>query len=209
MSGSTAKSADVPAPSTSYLNNFQIAAPTLRCRPDLVQGMPVARDTRRLAFVTPNWRFQLQPPLFMTPPRYSPAAPGRNRYPQAAELAHDTRAGRFTAAVDAFPTSHPTVRMVLDRPQRRVPVTSSMCMVRADRRIGPPQARTTRSPGSFATIPVGHRHLRSATARSAIAFTSWCRHRLLGAVEAKGTGNVVSQRRPVQVGRNVTEMGPG
>lgn len=27
--------------------------------------MPVARDTRRLAFVTPNWRFQLHPPLFM------------------------------------------------------------------------------------------------------------------------------------------------
>ena len=48
-----------------YLNNFQNTAPTLRCRPDLVHGMPVARDTRRFAFVTPNWRFQLQPPLFI------------------------------------------------------------------------------------------------------------------------------------------------
>jgi hypothetical protein len=47
------------------LNNFQNSAPTLRCRPDLVHGMPVARDTRRFAFVTPNWRFQLQPPLFI------------------------------------------------------------------------------------------------------------------------------------------------
>lgn len=28
--------------------------------------MPVARDTRRFAAVMPNWRFQLQPPRFMS-----------------------------------------------------------------------------------------------------------------------------------------------
>ena len=37
-----------------YLNSFQNAAPTLRWRPDFVHGMPVARDTRRLAFVMPS-----------------------------------------------------------------------------------------------------------------------------------------------------------
>jgi len=46
------------------LNNLQNIEPTLRWRPDLVHGMPVARDTRRFAFVTPNWRFQLHPPRF-------------------------------------------------------------------------------------------------------------------------------------------------
>ena len=56
-----------------YLNSFQNSAPTLRCRPDLVHGIPVARDTRRFALVTPNWRLQLHPPLFIgaTPSRGS------------------------------------------------------------------------------------------------------------------------------------------
>jgi hypothetical protein len=49
------------------LNNFQKTAPTLRWRPDFVHGMPVARDTRRLAFVMPSWRFQLHPPRFINP----------------------------------------------------------------------------------------------------------------------------------------------
>ncbi len=48
-----------------YLNNFQKMAPTLRCRPDLVHGIPVARDTRRFAAVIPRKRFQLKPPRFM------------------------------------------------------------------------------------------------------------------------------------------------
>ena len=37
-----------------YLNSFQKTAPTLRWRPDFVHGMPVARDTRRFAFVMPS-----------------------------------------------------------------------------------------------------------------------------------------------------------
>lgn len=37
-----------------YLNSFQNIAPSLRCRPDFVHGIPVARETLRLAFVTPN-----------------------------------------------------------------------------------------------------------------------------------------------------------
>jgi hypothetical protein len=47
------------------LKIFQNIEPTLRCRPDFVQGMPVARDTLRLALVTPTARFQLKPPLFI------------------------------------------------------------------------------------------------------------------------------------------------
>ncbi len=54
----------VPLPS--YLNSFQNAAPAFLCRPDFVQGIPVARDTLRLAFVTPVARFQLNPPRFIT-----------------------------------------------------------------------------------------------------------------------------------------------
>ncbi|MDT7713634.1 MAG: hypothetical protein QOG46_2487 [Pseudonocardiales bacterium] len=49
----------------SYLKIFQNIEPTLRCRPDFVHGMPVARDTLRLPFVIPIARFQLKPPLFM------------------------------------------------------------------------------------------------------------------------------------------------
>jgi hypothetical protein len=46
-----------------YLKSFQNIDPTLRCRPDFVHGMPVARETRRFAFVIPVTRFQLKPPL--------------------------------------------------------------------------------------------------------------------------------------------------
>ena len=41
-------------PVHAYLNSFQKTAPTLRWRPDFVHGMPVARDTRRFAFVMPS-----------------------------------------------------------------------------------------------------------------------------------------------------------
>jgi hypothetical protein len=37
--------------------------PSLRCRPDRVQGMPVARETRCLALVIPTARFHENPPL--------------------------------------------------------------------------------------------------------------------------------------------------
>ena len=47
----------------SYLKILQNIEPTLRCRPDFVQGMPVARDTLRLALVIPTARFQLKPLL--------------------------------------------------------------------------------------------------------------------------------------------------
>ena len=40
-------------------------APTLRCRPDFVHGMPVARETRRFATVMPSSRFQENPPWFV------------------------------------------------------------------------------------------------------------------------------------------------
>jgi hypothetical protein len=50
------------------LKIFQNMAPTLRCRPDRVHGIPVARDTLRFAFVIPVARFQLKPPLFMLAP---------------------------------------------------------------------------------------------------------------------------------------------
>ena len=52
-------------PSGPYLKSFQNIEPALRCRPDLGQGTPVARDTRRLAEVKPIWRFQLHPPRFI------------------------------------------------------------------------------------------------------------------------------------------------
>lgn len=54
----------VGAGSRVYLKIFQNMPPSLRCRPDLVHGIPVARDNLRLAFVTPRNRFQLKPPLF-------------------------------------------------------------------------------------------------------------------------------------------------
>jgi len=44
------------------LKIFQNIAPTLRCRPDFVQGMPVARETRRFAVVMPSSRFHENPP---------------------------------------------------------------------------------------------------------------------------------------------------
>jgi hypothetical protein len=52
-----------------YLNSFQIAAPTLRCRPDRDHGIPVARDTLRLARVIPRNRLSENPPRFMLPPQ--------------------------------------------------------------------------------------------------------------------------------------------
>ena len=55
--------------------------PTLRCRPDFVHGMPVARETLRFAFVIPTARFQLKPPLFIASPlqwpHTGPTAPYR------------------------------------------------------------------------------------------------------------------------------------
>lgn len=51
-----------------YLKSFQNIAPTLRCRPDFVHGIPVARETLRFAFVIPSARFQLKPPLFIVVP---------------------------------------------------------------------------------------------------------------------------------------------
>ena len=47
------------------MNSFQNIEPTFRCRPDFVHGMPVARETLRLAFVIPTARLQLKPPLFI------------------------------------------------------------------------------------------------------------------------------------------------
>jgi hypothetical protein len=63
---SAARSRQAEAASQRYLNAFQNIEPTLRCRPDFVQGTPVARETLRLAFVIPTARFQLKPPLFMS-----------------------------------------------------------------------------------------------------------------------------------------------
>src|SRR5207253_1049010 len=65
--GDTAGEGNAP-PRPRYLKNLQNIDPTLRCRPDLVHGMPVARETRRLAFVIPSARFQLKPPLFIAAP---------------------------------------------------------------------------------------------------------------------------------------------
>lgn len=60
----------LPAPRARrcYLNSFQKTQPTLRCLPDLVHGIPVARETLRLAVVIPIARFQLKPPLFIASP---------------------------------------------------------------------------------------------------------------------------------------------
>jgi hypothetical protein len=40
--------------SVAYLKSIQNIDPTLRCRPDFIHGMPVARDTRRFGFVNPT-----------------------------------------------------------------------------------------------------------------------------------------------------------
>jgi len=42
-----------------------MAAPNLRCRPDLVRGMPIFRLILALAWETPRSLFQENPPLFM------------------------------------------------------------------------------------------------------------------------------------------------
>ena len=57
--------ADVAGAGEKLLKDFQNMAPTFRCRPDLVHGIPVARETLRFAFVIPSSRFQLNPPLFI------------------------------------------------------------------------------------------------------------------------------------------------
>ena len=42
-----------------------MAAPILRCRPDLVNGMPICRLILALAWEIPRNLFQENPPLFM------------------------------------------------------------------------------------------------------------------------------------------------
>jgi hypothetical protein len=42
-----------------------MAAPILRCRPDLVKGMPICRLILALAWEIPRNLFQEKPPLFM------------------------------------------------------------------------------------------------------------------------------------------------
>jgi len=42
-----------------------MAAPNLRCRPDLVNGMPIFRLIFALAWEIPRSLFQENPPLFM------------------------------------------------------------------------------------------------------------------------------------------------
>lgn len=42
-----------------------MAAPILRCRPDLVKGMPICRLSLALAWEIPRNLFQEKPPLFM------------------------------------------------------------------------------------------------------------------------------------------------
>jgi hypothetical protein len=44
-----------------------MAAPILRCRPDLVKGMPICRLILALAWEIPRNLFQEKPPLFMIP----------------------------------------------------------------------------------------------------------------------------------------------
>ena len=77
-----------------YLKSFQNIEPTLRWRPDRVQGMPVARDTRRLAEVRPIWRLQLQPPRFIG---FSSRAQRAGRQGLTSPLSRaDPRASRLT-----------------------------------------------------------------------------------------------------------------
>lgn len=103
-----------------YLNIFQNKAPTLRCRPDLVHGMPVARDTRRFALVMPNWRFQLHPPLFIsdTPFRMDRRA-GRNGAHQRSPRARPSRIVRLDACLSQRPIVNrhlgdPTIEWCID-----------------------------------------------------------------------------------------------
>jgi hypothetical protein len=42
-----------------------MSAPILRCRPDLVKGMPILRESRAFAAEMPKARFQENPPLFI------------------------------------------------------------------------------------------------------------------------------------------------
>jgi hypothetical protein len=56
-----------------------IIAPNFRCRPDLVKGMPILRESRALAADMPKNLFQEKPPLFMVGSNLGgeePAPPG-------------------------------------------------------------------------------------------------------------------------------------
>jgi len=66
-----------------------MAAPILRCRPDLVKGMPICRLILALAWEIPRNRFQENPPLFMiasflpkfgTLPPYHKCSPKREHH---------------------------------------------------------------------------------------------------------------------------------
>ena len=61
-------SVDVEAREAGYFRLYggQNKLPILRCRPERVHGIPVARDTRRFTAVMPRNRFQLNPPRFGT-----------------------------------------------------------------------------------------------------------------------------------------------
>ena len=66
-----------------------MAAPILRCRPDLVKGMPICRLILALAWEIPRNRVQEKPPLFMiasflpkfgTLPPYHKCSPKREHH---------------------------------------------------------------------------------------------------------------------------------
>ncbi len=57
-----------------------MAAPILRCRPDLVKGMPICRLILALAWEIPKNRFQENPPLFMIVSLPCGWPPGANKF---------------------------------------------------------------------------------------------------------------------------------
>jgi len=57
-----------------------MAAPILRCRPDLVNGMPICRLILALAWEIPRNRFQENPPLFMIVSLPCGWPPGANKF---------------------------------------------------------------------------------------------------------------------------------
>lgn len=50
-----------------YLKSFQNNAPTFRCLPDFVKGIPILREIFCFARVIPKALFQLNPPKFILP----------------------------------------------------------------------------------------------------------------------------------------------
>ena len=48
--------------------SFSTMAPSLRCRPDRVNGIPIFLEILALAAEIPKNLFQEKPPLFMAPP---------------------------------------------------------------------------------------------------------------------------------------------